>query len=79
MATEITIRGHRYMQVDESSVPGAVAFSAPSSGGGQMVTWEYGAPYQRSEGAPGDLYARRVEPGVATIYYRRASAAEVES
>lgn len=70
LAREITRVGRwSYVEIDESEVPKEVRFSAPQDARGQMVDWSYGDVDQRSEGGPGDRYARREDRAAQTAQF----------
>lgn len=62
------VGGRSYVEVEENEVP-SVRFSAPQHMQGQTVEWSFGNVEQRSEGAPGDRYARREDKSALTVTY----------
>lgn len=58
----------RYEKISSDELPRGVRLSTPAHEQGQMITWAYGSPGQRSEGGHGDAFASRTEGGVTTYY-----------
>ncbi len=69
MAKQIMkVGGRSYVEVEENEVPN-VRFTSPQHMQGQLVEWSFGNVDQRSEGSPGDRYARREDKSAQTVTY----------